>query len=217
MEDDSRRKLEELYDDCHPMIKQLALRSFIPNLAFYTDASMGRKAVTMAFCEIMSAIIEFLPADVACKHKPSVDFVKAAHGIAKKLGDVLGFDPEQYKKSKEDDDEDCDCPACTLRRKLIAQLHKEEKPSVEVIRLDPNDPNLPEEVKEIVESIQKNGETPALQQVTAKINYTKPDEWDEALEQFPEVARADILRELRKQYRNATGKYAPGDPSIQNQ
>jgi hypothetical protein len=214
MEDDSRRKLEELYDDCHPMIKQLALRSFVPNLAFYTDACLGRKALTIAFCEIMSAIIEFLPADVARKHTPSRAFVTKAHEIAQKLGNNLGFKYDEL--GKEDDDEDCDCPACTLRRKLVSQLHA-AKPKVEVSDLSPDDPSLPADVKEIVEGIKEQGGTPVLQQITAKINFTNPEEWDDAIQKFPAEARPQILRELRKQYRKATGKYAPGDPTIQNQ
>ena len=202
--DDARRRLEAIFDDLPENIKSLALRAFIPNLSFYTDACLHRKALAAAFSGAVTAMIECFPAEFAKDHLRVVKFVTRMSQLSDGLTKALGFENA--------DDPTCDCEACTLRRKL----QKDGKAMFNLKEVDVNDPNLPEAVKKIIEEIKSKGDDAKVQKSTLAINFTKPDEWAEGLAKFPEDARPLILKALRNEYRKATGKYAPGDPAVSN-
>lgn len=207
--DEDRSGLQEIYEDLPSNVSELALRSFVPNLCLYADANLGRKVLSLAMADLLDTAMDCFTKDVSVGNPHIMRFLKSLRTITQGAQAILY--PDERELHGEDN---CKCPACALRRAMSRTPGTDGEPVV--VHLNPDDPTLPPNAKEYIEQIIADGNIPGIEKTTMKIDYTKPDSWAAAIAKFPPGARASILSELRKQYRKATGKFAPGDPAIGN-
>lgn len=182
-----------------PFVLAMAGRSFLTLLSMYTDASLCRKALAACVGDITAAMIEHLPPDVVRANPVVIPFVKKVYEATQKLKSFISSD-------------DCECAYCQASTDPITG-------KVEVKTYDENDPTVPQSVKDAIEHIKMHGDAEGLPKgMSFAIDFTKPETWDEELAKlpFPEEAKVPLLAQLRREYRKATGKCAPGDPAISN-
>ena len=194
-------KAGDLTLDIPKPIRTTAINTYIPLLGAFIKAALDVDMLANALNEISKTIIDINGGDPT---KGSEDFrrlIMAAGAAMKKCIDNI-----THPSFIMDEDDECDCPACVLRRDLKKALDAKQESKAG------DDPTLPKDIKGIVQKLAKEeGKSMSdfkVQKMPVNIDATKPETWKAELDKLdiPEEVKKEILKAMRAELLKAKGK-----------